>query len=70
MWCYQTPHMFAKQPSEPNPISELLVSTKSEVEEILYKYSVSKEALQEHCQNILTYSGPAFLGGQGNDICY
>lgn len=65
--------MFYKQPSEPNPISLLLVGgffAKFEVEDIPYKSSVSKEALQEPCQNILTYSGPVFLGGQGNDICY
>jgi len=41
-----------------------------EVEEIPCKYSVSKEALQEAWQNISTYSGPVFFGGQGNDICY
>ena len=65
--------MFAKQPSEPNPTSQLLVggfTTKFEVEEIPYKYSVSKEAQQELCQNILTYSGLVFFAGQGNDICY
>lgn len=58
--------MFAKQPSEPNTISKILVggfSAKFEVEEIPFKYLVSKEALQEPCQNnITTYSGPVFFG--------
>lgn len=58
--------MFAKQSIKPNPISKILVggfSAKFEVEEIPFKYLVSKEALQEPCQNnITTYSRQVFFG--------
>lgn len=68
MWCYPNPHICQITHLEPNPLLLLPAESfcaKFELEEIPYKYSISKDTLQEACQNILTYSGLVSSLGQG-----